>query len=181
MVVRHIEMTAHAGGLTRLSCVVSGDRTVIADMVRQAQDAAEPWELELKKPTHGRSKDANAYAWVLIDKLAERLGLTKSEVYRDVIREIGGVSESVYVSREAAPEMIRIWKSRGLGWQVEIMPSQMDGYINLVLYYGSSVYTSAQMARLIDQLVTECKAQGIETMAPDEIARLRGYGDGDKL
>ena len=177
MVIRHIEMTAHAGGLTRLACVGEGDRETIGEIVRQAQEAPEtaPWELEIRRQKKGRSRDANAYAWVLIDKLAEKLGLTKDEVYRNVIREIGGVSEQVYVRQEAAPEMIRIWKSRGIGWQVEIMPSAIKGYLNLILYYGSSVYTTRQMTSLIDQLIAECKEQGIETMTPDEVARLRGY------
>lgn len=39
-------------------------------------------------------------------------------------------------------------------------------------YYGSSVYDKAQMARLIDIVVDECKEQGIETMTPEELARL---------
>lgn len=177
MVIRHIEMTAHAGGLTRLTCVVAGDRETIGELVRQAKEAPEgaPWELEIRRQKKNRSRDANAYAWVLIDKLAEKLSLTKEEVYKNVIREIGGVSETVYVRTKAAPEMIRIWKSRGIGWQVEIMPSQIDGFLNLILYYGSSVYTTRQMTSLIDQLIAECKEQGIETMTPDEMSRLKGY------
>lgn len=47
----------------------------------------------------------------------------------------------------------------------------------MLLYYGSSTYDGAQMARLIDNIVQDCKAVGIETMTPDELARLEGYGE----
>ena len=39
-----------------------------------------PGEYELRRARKRRSLDANAYAWVLIDKLAAATGLTKTEV-----------------------------------------------------------------------------------------------------
>ena len=33
-------------------------------------------------------------------------------------------------------------------------------------YYGSSTYNTKQMARLIDSIVEDCKAVGIETLTP---------------
>lgn len=41
----------------------------------------------------GRSLDANAYAWVLLDKLAAHYGVSREKVYRQEIQGIGGVSE----------------------------------------------------------------------------------------
>ena len=41
----------------------------------------------------GRSLDANAYCWVLLDRLAAHYGISKQEVYRQEIRNIGGVSD----------------------------------------------------------------------------------------
>ena len=40
------------------------------------------------------------------------------------------------------------------------------------VYRGSHTYTSAEMARLIDGTVSECKDQNIEVATPDEIARM---------
>lgn len=49
-----------------------------------------------------------------------------------------------------------------------------------MLYYGSSTYDTAQMSRLINIIVEECKAQGIETRTPDEISKLVSlWGDGN--
>ena len=37
---------------------------------------------------------------------------------------------------------------------------------------GSSDYDTAQMSRLIEIIVEECKTQGIETLTPEELARM---------
>ena len=45
--------------------------------------------VEIKKFSVKRSGAANRYMWVLVDKIAEVQGLTKTEVYRREILEIG--------------------------------------------------------------------------------------------
>lgn len=130
--------------------------------------------LTVKKYRKPRSKDANAYAWVIIDKIAEALSITKVEVYRRAIRDIGGVSEIVCV-RDAAIQRLRDgWEHNGIGWQTETMPSKIEGCTNVILYYGSSTYDTKQMSTLIDHLVTDAKELGIETMSPEELASLIG-------
>ncbi|MDR1298672.1 MAG: hypothetical protein LBJ84_00275 [Oscillospiraceae bacterium] len=126
---------------------------------------------EVKRYRKRRSLDANAYAWVLIDKIAASLSLTRTEVYRDAIRDIGGVSETVCVKAEAAKKLIDGWARTGLGWQAEPIASKLEGCVNVVLYYGSSVYDTAQMSSLITRLVDEAKGLGIETATPAELAR----------
>ena len=129
-------------------------------------------DITVKKFRRKRSLDANAYAWVLIDKLAAKLKLTKPEIYREAISEIGGVSETICVKSEAAERIVSGWEHNGLGWFAETFESKLPGCTNVTLYYGSSVYDTKQMSDLIDALVTECKEQGIETMTPDELKQL---------
>lgn len=128
-------------------------------------------DVQIKKYRKPRSLDANGYAWVLIDKLAAKLNMTKIEVYRELIRNIGGVSETVCVKSEALEALQSGWSRNGLGWFSEEFPSKLEGCTNVILYFGSSSYDTAQMSRLIDLLVEDCKAQGIETATPDELAR----------
>lgn len=133
-------------------------------------------EVTVKKFRRRRSLDANAYAWVLIDKIAAKRGLSKTEVYRHAIRDIGGVSDVVCIQNRAAGTMKEIWRKNGLGWQVEEMESKIPGCVNLILYKGSSVYDTKQMTALIDSLVQDAKAIGIETRSPEEIESLiRSY------
>lgn len=128
---------------------------------------------EIKRYHERRSIDANTYCWVLIGKLAKKLRLKKEEIYLSYIRDIGGNSETVCVRSEAAEKLCRGWESRGLGWLTDRIESKLPGCVNVVLYYGSSSYDTAQMFCLIDNIIQDCKAQGIDTRTPEEIARMK--------
>lgn len=134
--------------------------------------------IEVKPYRERRSLDANAYFFVLADKLAEKLRITKEEVYRDAIRDIGGVSETVCVKNQAVERLCEGWSKNGLGWQTETFPSKLEGCTNVILYYGSSTYDKEQMSRLIENVVQDCQAEGIETRTPDELANLISMWEG---
>lgn len=119
-----------------------------------------------------RSLDANAYCWVLIDKIAAEMGISKQEVYRAALREIGGVSDTVCVQETAYPRLKRSWERQGLGWQCVKEKSKIQKCVNAVLIYGSSAFDSKQMARLIDGLIQEANALGIDTMSDADRALL---------
>lgn len=134
--------------------------------------------IEVKPYRAKRSLDANAYFFVLADKLAAKLGTSKEEVYRNAVRDIGGVSEIVCVKNEAVERLCEGWSKNGIAWQTETFPSKIDGCTNVILYYGSSTYTTEQMSRLIDHIVQDCKAVGIETMTPNAIAEMLSLWEG---
>lgn len=163
------------GKLLDLSIGLDGKQRITISVDSDMREAFDDLQgdyisLEVKKWRKGRSLDANAYAWVLIDKLACALGLTKREVYRAAIREIGGVSETVCVPDRAVDRLCEGWEKKGWGWQAERCKSKLVGCTNVILYFGSSTYDSRQMSALIDQLITECKAFGIETLPPEQLA-----------
>ena len=71
----------------------------LAEDFRQTFDALKGFDvsIEVKKFRKKRSLDANALAWLLIDRISEATGEDKTTVYRNAIKEIGGVSEMVCV------------------------------------------------------------------------------------
>lgn len=149
------------------------------DQVKQTMNwlaAMEPtktYAVELKQHRERRSLDANAYCWVLIGKLAEKLNQGRDNVYRALVRDIGGNYDTVCVKAEAVESLCSGWERHGLGWITERFPSKLEGCINVNLYYGSSVYDTSQMSRLIDAIIAECKENGIETATPLELERLK--------
>ena len=126
----------------------------------------EKLSIEIKPYRARRSLDANAYFFVLADRLAEKLGTTKEEIYRNAIKEIGGVSETVCVQDKAVDKLCEAWESKGIGWQTETFPSKLEGCTNVILYYGSSTYDTAQMSRLLDLIVQDCKQLNIPPRLP---------------
>ena len=135
--------------------------------------AKAPVNVEIKKAANKRSKTANDFCWVLVDKIAEKMRIGKTEVYRNAIKEIGGVSETVCVQNKAVDRLRSGWEKNGIGWQTDVMPSKLDGCTNVILYYGSSTYDTAQMSRLIELLIQEAENLGIPTLR-DEAAELLG-------
>ena len=46
--------------------------------------------VEIKKKRKHRSLTANAYAWVLMGKIAEKAKVPVADVYRNAVRNVGG-------------------------------------------------------------------------------------------
>lgn len=128
--------------------------------------------IKVAKFKQKRSLDANAYCWVLISKLAEKLNIPKTEIYRTAIKEIGGNSDTVCVQDKAVQSLCEGWERNGIGWQTDTFPSKIDGCTNVILYYGSSTYDRSQMRRLTEFVTDECRQIGIETRSPEELNSL---------
>ena len=141
------------------------------DMVDELK-SHEMLALKIGKFKKKRSLDANAYVWVLIGKIAEKTRVPKDEVYRQAIKEIGGNYDVVCIKEEAAESLMSAWARNGIGWQSDTMLSKLDGCTNVILYYGSSTYDTEQMSRLIENIIQDCKALGIETKSQAEIDSL---------
>lgn len=165
---RLIDLAIGMDGRQRVTVSVEGDMRDTFDILRD-----DDVSVEIKKYRKRRSLDANAYAWVLMDRLAPALRLTKEEIYREMIRNIGGVSETVCVKDEAVERLCFGWSRNGLGWFTDTFPSKLQGCTNVILYYGSSTYDTKQMSDLIDAIVYACREHGIETATPDELAKYK--------
>ena len=162
---------SYATGKPLLTLEVNEDKCTLQNMYEELK-TAEKLTIKIGKFKKKRSLDSNAYFWILVDKLSQRLNIPKDEIYRNAIRNIGGVSEIVCVKNEAVERLCQGWQRTGLGWQTETMPSKLEGCTNVVLYYGSSSYSQSQMTMLIENIVQDCKAVGIETLTPLELSRL---------
>lgn len=127
-------------------------------------DSDKRYVLSVKEKKNKRSLNANSYCWVLIDKIAEKTNIAKSELYKNYIKEIGGVSDTVCVIDSAVERLIESWERNGLGWQADIAASKIKGCKNVILYYGSSTYDTAQMSRLINLIVQDCIEFEIPTL-----------------
>lgn len=180
MKIKHIGMTSHPGGLTKLTIVVDGDRQVIGQKVMEANEDPDtkPHELKILRVYTKRSLDANAYYHLLKGKLATALRTSPDEIHTELIsrygvlkeREDGSIITFIHPS-DKDPREIRPY-SRPIRY------GEIDGkaYTAYAVLKGSSEMNSSEFAALLDGLISECKEQGIETMTPTELARLEGYG-----
>lgn len=130
--------------------------------------ADKDYRVDIKVWHEKRSLDSNAYCWVLLDKIAEKLQTSKEEIYREIIKRVG-VFQIIPIKPVAIERFAEKWSCKGLGWVVEDIGEckSLPGYHNIIAYYGTSTYDSKEMSRLLNEVVEEAKRQGIETL--DEI------------
>ena len=81
----------------RWSMDAAGDWLCIqTNKARQVLDAlkeGKPYDVEIKEHREKRSLDANAYFWVLVDRLAEKTRIPKTDIYRSYIRRLAGTTK----------------------------------------------------------------------------------------
>lgn len=130
--------------------------------------------IEIKKYRKPRSLDANKYFWKLLQEVCEYKDIDTIEDYKRRVKELG-IFKQFKIMTQDVKTFEKIWTDRGIAWFCEISDTEYIGDTEFKIinaYYGSSSYNSKQMSRLIDNLVQDCKAAGIETKSDAEINSL---------
>lgn len=149
------------------------DTTIPNEEISILKNAENGVKVDISKWREKRSLDSNAYAWVLMDKIARKLNTTKEEVYKSIIKK-KGVFEALPIKNIAVDSFIKKWQSKGLGWICEIdRASTIPNYTLVLAYFGTSTYDSKEMSDFIDEVVYEAQKQGIQTETPDKIAEMK--------
>lgn len=138
----------------------------------------EELDIQVRKQRKKRSLNANAYFHVLVDKLADKLNISKPRCKNIMIGRYG---QPFYVDDSETAEAViktNIPVDRMLENEtVHCFPCghKEENGSELVFYKvfrGSSTYDTREMSILINGTVIECKEQGIETIPPDELERM---------
>ena len=127
-----------------------------------------PGNWEVTRKAKKRSLDANSKMWAVCTEIANAIGITKEEVYRKNIRDVGCYTP-LPIRADAVDAFKKAWESAGTGWVCDIVDdSKIEGYKLVFAYPGSSTYDVPQMARLIDAVNQEAHSLGIDTMPEEE-------------
>lgn len=174
MNIRYIQLNNHSGGLSRLTVVVDGDKTALGELVGKIQTEPEKYELELKKISHKRGLTANAYYWVLVDKMARALETSKEEIHKELVQRYG-VMET---DDNDDPIVFSILSGEDPTKINPYVKSFAEGYVNgkkFIHYYvlkPSHTMSSSEFNCLLAGAQSEAKDMGIQVLTPKEIAEL---------
>ena len=128
---------------------------------RQAYDELKDYEkltLEIKPYRAKRSLDANSYLWVLLDKLAEKLDITRWQAYLNELKSHGAFEyiplreKDIYL----AQSVFRIVIDRG-AQEVKDLKGRAETLHTLQCYKGSSKYNTKEMSKLIKGVLEDCR------------------------
>lgn len=150
-------------GTQLLTLELDGDFRESFDSLRD-----KPVDVEVKRWRKRRSLDANAMMWSICSKISEVTGVSKEDVYRRNIREVGEYT-SLSIKTDAIDNFSAIWAGHGIGWFVDIVDdSELEGYKLVFAYHGSSCYDTKCMSRLIDCIIQDAKSVGVDVISEQE-------------
>lgn len=171
----------------RISNIMQLGKDIIVTIVTASCEFQGNEIVEVKKQSKKRSLSANAYFHVLSDKLADVMGVSKAYAKNFLLARYGQreLDEDGNVVTLAVKEGIDLMEREDIHTALigsKLIPSESpydeDEYYDVyAVIRGTHTYTSAEMNYLITGTVSEAKEQGIETMTPQEIARLEGIAE----
>ena len=123
-------------------------------------------QYELKEHKKKRTLDQNSYYWVLLGKLSQKLRIPQEELHFELIKRSCPFTE-ILVPNEADLRAIEYYEERGK------ITKNNKLFKIIRVYVGSSKLDTTEMGILLDNLIEECKLQGIETMTPRELEEMR--------
>ena len=126
----------------------------------------------VERPKKKRTITANNYLWALCDQIGKAIGTDRETVYKALIRRVG-VFDYVLVKEQVAERFRDNWAAKGTGWFCEEIMYPERGKRQFVCFYGSSVYDTEQMARLLDEAVDEARNVNVKTLTKAELKELK--------
>lgn len=157
------------------------------DNISSAIDAIKDKLLSIttKQYQKKRSLDANAYYWQLVTKLADCLSVSRPYLHNQMLRRHGQQEiidgKLIYLfvpDNDAGERQMDEAETFHAEPTSEVkFDSNGVGYRTYIMLRGSSTYDTKEMSSLINGLVEDCKEQGIETLAPEELERMMNVYD----
>lgn len=124
-------------------------------------DKDKKYEIKEYKPK--RSLSQNSYAWVLINELANKMRMSKEEMYLQLLEDY---SQCLMIPVEKGKKPNGYFKYYKYIATVNINGKDADYY---KVFKGSSEFDTEEMSIFLDGIIQECKQLGIQTLTPREI------------
>jgi hypothetical protein len=135
----------------------------------------EKLSISLGKYREKRSLDANAYAWVLIGKIADCVGASKDEIYVELLKRYG----QTYVDK-VKHEDVDIFKREHKYCEEHESLELEEKAQYFRVWVGSSKYNTEEMSKFIDGIISEAEDLDIPTKTPNQIAEMMNLWEREK-
>ena len=154
---------------------MTGNAQEIVSYLMEQQAVKPDCKYDLKEHKEKRSLDSNSYFHVLCDKLRQKLGISMAACKNHLIADYGQIQyidEQPMIYKTNAPQEYMMELETIHTKLVKVTEENDKEVFFYRVYRGSHTYNSAEMSKLISGTVEECKALGIETLTPLELARM---------
>lgn len=138
-------------------------------------------DIEIKVHREKRSLNANGYFHVLVGKIADEIGRSKTYVKNDLITSYGQQliidNEPVSIKTQIPPDLM--WETETLHCLFVGTKTENDKTLYFYnVFRGSHTYDTKEMSVLIDGTVQIAKDMGIDTMTNAQLEQLKALWKG---
>lgn len=164
------DLTFGAHGEQHITITVTRDFREDFDSLKDADV-----NVVIKKWREPRSKDANAYFHVLVNKIAEAQNLGDDEVKKSLVVEYGALAKDEDGNALGAMLPISADINNFYPYTRCYKSMTLDGkeYNCYLFYKRTRTLDSKEMARLIDGTIHVAQELGIDTDTPEQVARYK--------
>ena len=135
-------------------------------------------DITVKEHKEHRSKDANALLWACLGEIAAALHSDKWEIYLMMLKRYGRFTY-IAVRPHAVEAVKKQWR------ECEVVGNTYtngEQTVQLLCYFGSSTYTTKEMSKLLDGVISEMEEMGLNRPTSAEMKRAiaeweRKYGN----
>ena len=122
---------------------------------------------EIKENSKHRSLTSNSYAWHLINELANKLNISKEDMYLKMLKDYG---QSTILSIKQEVDISGFFKYYEI-----IGESELNGKIfcHYKIFKGSSQFDTKEMTVFLNGIIQECESVGIPTLTEEQIKKLK--------
>jgi len=165
---RLINFARGINGKQQITVEIDGDFRSRADALRDKD-----LDIEIKQHREKRSKNANAYFHILVNKIAAETGESDDQVKKRLVESYGAIDkdENGLMAGVKVPHKVDITKYWPYVRYVETKIENDKIFDCYLFYKHTSDMDTKEMARLIDGAISEAQELGIETDTPEELAR----------
>ena len=151
----------------RVTLILSVNEDMEAKHMFDELNEVERLSIKIDKYREKRSLNANNYAWKLMTEIANIVRASKEEVYLEMLKHYGQSEIISVLAHIPIHEYVKYCEEAG--------ESALNGKLfkHYKVYKGSSEFDTREMSIFIDGIVSEAKGLGIQTMTPNEIAKLK--------
>ena len=123
--------------------------------------------IEIKPYREHRSLNANAYAWVLIGKIADIVRAGKDEIYLKCLKRYGQSELISVLSHVPIANYVKYYEEAG--------ESKLNGkmFTHYRVYKGTSEMDTREMSVFIDGVCSEARELGIQVETPNQLAEMK--------
>jgi len=169
-------MYEFTGNIQNLAIDFKTGKAVLTLVINEKNDAGKCFDelhgiekiaVKIDKYRVKRSLNANAYAWLLIGKIADIHRASKEEIYLYMLKHYGQSEIISVLSHIPLAGLVKYYE--------EVGESNLNGkdFKHYKIFKGSSEFDTREMSIFIDGIVTEAQELGIQTKTPAELAELK--------